>query len=81
MRTVTIEEAKDQLAKLVDEVAEGEEIIISIAGKPTVKVVPYNPPKKPRRLGGMEGMAVVARDLDIKSIARDEIIEMFEGSE
>ncbi len=80
MRTVTIQEAKDQLATIIDEAVEGKEIVISKDGKPAVKVIPINPPKKPRRLGAMKDLAVVARDLDIKSIDRDEIVEMFEGS-
>ena len=81
MLTVNIHEAKTQLSKLVEKVVAGEPIIIAKAGKPLVKVVPYDAPKKPRRLGFMKGHAVIAKDLDIKAFMRDEIITMFEGEE
>lgn len=54
---------------------------IAKAGKPLVKVIPYDAPKKPNRLGCMRGQAVVAKGLDIKAVARDEIIALFEGGE
>lgn len=81
MRTVNIHEAKTQLSKLVEKAVAGESFIIAKAGKPLVKVVPYDAPKKPNLLGCMRGHAIVAKDLDIKSIAHDEIIAMFEGEE
>ena len=81
MLKVDVHEAKTQLSKLIDKAAGGEAFIIAKAGKPLVKVVPYDAPKKPNLLGCMRGQAIVAKDLDIKSIAREEIIAMFEGSE
>lgn len=81
MRTVNIHEAKTHLSKLVEKAVAGESFIIAKAGKPLVKVVPYDAPEKPNLLGCMKGQAVVAKDLDIKSIGRDEIIAMFEGEE
>lgn len=39
-RTVNISEAKANLSKLADEVASGEEVIVSRAGKPVMKLVP-----------------------------------------
>ena len=81
MITVNIHEAKTQLSKLVEKVVAGEPIIIAKAGKPLVKVVPYDAPKKPRRLGFMKGQAVIAKDFNIKAFMRDEIIAMFEGEE
>lgn len=81
MLTVNIHEAKTQLSKLVEKAGAGESFIIAKAGKPLVKVIPYDAPKKPNLLGCMRGQAVVNKDLDIKSIARDEIIAMFEGAE
>ncbi len=81
MLQVNIHEAKTHLSKLVDRVVGGESFIIAKAGKPIAKVIPYDAPKKPNPLGCMRGLAVVDKDLDIKSIARDEIIALFEGSE
>jgi prevent-host-death family protein len=42
-RTVNISEAKANLSKLADEVASGEEVIVSRAGKPVMKIVPLTP--------------------------------------
>lgn len=38
-RTVNISDAKTNLSKLADEVASGEEVIVSRAGKPVMKLV------------------------------------------
>jgi prevent-host-death family protein len=57
--TVNMHEAKTHLSKLVERVEQGEEIVISRAGKPAAKLVPVETqkPKKlgPRKLGGWEG--------------------------
>ena len=81
MLKVNMHEAKTQLSKLVEKAVAGEPFIIAKAGKPLVKVIPYDSPKKPNRLGFMKGQAIVAKDVDIKAIARDEITAMFEGVE
>jgi prevent-host-death family protein len=81
MLTVNIHEAKTQLSKLVEKVVAGEPVIIAKAGKPLVKVVPYDAPEKPNLFGCMRGLAVIDKDLNIKAIAHDEIISMFEGEE
>lgn len=39
IRTVNISEAKANLSKLADEVASGDEVIVSKAGKPVMKLV------------------------------------------
>ena len=75
MVTVNIHEAKTQLSKLVDRAAKGEPFIIAKAGKPLVKVVPLDAPKKPQRLGFMKGEIAVPDDFD--TMGQDEIAEMF----
>ncbi len=54
---------------------------IARAGKPLVKVIPYDAPKKPSILGCMRGQGTFDPDLDFKAIARDEIMEMFYGKD
>ncbi len=81
MLQVNIHEAKTRLSKLLEKTAGGESFIIAKAGKPIARVVPYEEPKKRSRLGGMRGLGHVAPDLDIKSIAREEIMEMFYGKD
>ncbi len=46
MKTFNVHEAKTQFSKLLAQVHEGEEIIISKAGQPWAKLVPYTDNKK-----------------------------------
>lgn len=70
MKTVTVGEAKAQLAKLLDRVSAGEEIVIERAGKPVAKLVPCEAPPK-RVPGGWKGKVWMATDFD----AHDKEIE------
>ena len=64
MPTVTIREARTQLSKLLDAVAEGEEVIISKAGKPAAKLEPFEAPLPLRKPGSMRGKIRMADDFD-----------------
>ena len=87
MRSVEIDEAKADLARLVGQAARGEGFIIAEAGRPLVKVVrveamdaPVAPTETPeqtakRRIGFMDGEGTIPDD--IKAWRRDEIMEMF----
>jgi prevent-host-death family protein len=59
-----LHEAKTHLSRLVDRAASGEEIILSRAGKPLAKLVPFQPLAKPRLPGGWEGKVSVSEDFD-----------------
>jgi len=56
--------AKSQLSRLIERAVAGEEVIISKAGKPVVRLVPYAQKKPPRRLGLLKGKIRIARDFD-----------------
>jgi prevent-host-death family protein len=75
MRTVNIHEAKTHLSRLVDAAAKGEPFIIAKAGKPLVKVVPFDAPTAPRRLGFMAGEFTVPDDFD--TMDQEEIEKLF----
>jgi len=81
MRTVNIREAKTHLSRLVDHAANGESFIIAKAGKPLVKVIPFDVATKgrPRRLGMLEGQIKVPDDFD--TMFEKEIEEMFYSKE
>ena len=64
MNTVTIDEAKSQLSRLVDRAARGEAFVIAKAGKPLVKVSAVNAPAESSRLGFLEGEIEVPDDFD-----------------
>lgn len=81
MLQVNIHEAKTQLSKLLKKAADGETFIIAKAGRPIAKVIPYDEPKKRSRLGSMRNIGYIGKDVDIKAIGRDEIMEMFYGED
>jgi prevent-host-death family protein len=64
MNKVNIHEAKTQLSKLVDRAANGETFVIAKAGKPLVKVSAIDAPKRPRRIGFLNGEIQVPDDFD-----------------
>lgn len=64
MKIFNIHEAKSQLSKLIALALAGEEIVIAKAGKPLVKLIPYQEDKQPRTPGGWEGKVVMSNDFD-----------------
>lgn len=62
MRTVNIHAAKTHLSSLLEEVQKGEEIVIAKAGKPVAKLVPFEAPKRKRKLGVLRGKIWAAPD-------------------
>ncbi len=77
MSYVNIHEAKTHLSKLLTRVAAGEEIIISKAGKPVARLVPWNQNAKQRTPGLDSGLLVVPDDFD--SPLPREILDAFES--
>ncbi|MGL4880516.1 MAG: type II toxin-antitoxin system Phd/YefM family antitoxin [Waterburya sp.] len=77
MQISNIHEAKSQLSKLIESALAGEEIIIAKAGKPLVKLVPYQEKIEPRLPGGWEGKVIMSDDFDDELPAN--ILEGFLG--
>ncbi|WER48365.1 type II toxin-antitoxin system Phd/YefM family antitoxin [Cupriavidus sp. WKF15] len=77
MQTVNIHEAKTHLSRLIEEVAAGDEVVIAKAGKPMARIVPFDKPKGPRRLGGLKGKIRMADDFDAP--LPDDLLAAFEG--
>jgi prevent-host-death family protein len=78
MKSVNIHAAKTHLSRLVEEVREsGEELVISKAGRPVAKLVPYISAKQPRRPGFLKGKVRIAADFDAP--LPDELLDAFEG--
>jgi prevent-host-death family protein len=59
-----IHEAKTHLSKLLEGVAEGEDIIIAKAGVPIARLVPLVLPPDARTLGTEKGRLVIGDDFD-----------------
>ena len=76
MLQVSINEAKMQLSQLVEKASQGESFIISKAGKPMAKVIPFAPISiKAKRIGFLSGQIKVPEDFD--RMGQEDIAEMF----
>ncbi len=64
MKTVNLHAAKTHLSRLVDDAANGEEIVIARAGKPMVRLVPVARQRKRPGFGAGKGKAWISDDFD-----------------
>jgi prevent-host-death family protein len=78
MTITNIHEAKTHLSRLIEQALAGEEVIISKAGKPLVKLIPYEQNNQPRRPGSWRGQVTIAADFDELSA---EFLQAFQGDE
>ena len=77
MDTVNIHAAKTNLSRLLEAVANGEEVVIARAGTPIARLVPFQAPAPRRQLGTLAGTFVVPDDFD--DPLPDDILDAFEG--
>jgi prevent-host-death family protein len=77
MSTVNIHAAKTNLSRLIEEVVEGEEVVIAKAGRPVARLVPIGKAPGKRTLGILKGKLRVPHDFDAPLPA--EVIAAFEG--
>ncbi len=59
-----ISEAKSSLSMLIQKVALGEDVIISKAGKPVAKIIPFHEDIRPRKGGQWKGRVTISPDFD-----------------
>ena len=76
--TVNIYEAKTHLSKLLDRVAQGEEIVIARAGRPVARLVPVSRRTEPRKPGAWRGKILIAPDFDEFP---EDLLQAFEGED
>jgi antitoxin (DNA-binding transcriptional repressor) of toxin-antitoxin stability system len=60
MHTVTVDEAKDRLPELIDEVLRGGQVVILKGRDPAIQLVPLTRPG----FGSLKGQIVMADDFD-----------------
>jgi prevent-host-death family protein len=75
VRMMNLHEAKAQLSSLVEDAANGKEIVIGKYGKPMAKLVPFMRPK--RTPGKHKGMLWTSKDFDAPM---PDVEELFENS-
>jgi prevent-host-death family protein len=76
MGILNIHAAKTHLSRLLEEVGEGEEIVIAKAGRPIARLVPIEKPTK-RKLGLLKGRLTIPASFD--DPLPDDVIASFEG--
>lgn len=54
-KVINVQEAKTHLSRYLEQVADGEDLLIGKSGKPMAMLVPYKAPAKPRKLGALAG--------------------------
>ncbi len=66
METIAVHDGETHFLRLVERAAAGEAFIISKAGKPMVKVIPFDSPTSGhiKRLGFLTGQILVPDDFD-----------------
>jgi prevent-host-death family protein len=74
--TVDLDEAKADLATLIERVRLGEEIVIVEAGEPVARLVPEKA-RKPRQPGSAKGQFWMSDDFDAP--LPDDLLDLFEG--
>jgi antitoxin (DNA-binding transcriptional repressor) of toxin-antitoxin stability system len=61
---VNIHQAKTHLSRLVEDVANGNEVLIAKGGRAMARLVPLGRDDSPRRLGLLKGKLRIADDFD-----------------
>jgi len=61
---VNIHEAKTHLSRLIEDVANGNEVLIAKGGRAMARLVPLGRDDSPRRLGLLKGKLRLADDFD-----------------
>jgi prevent-host-death family protein len=75
-KTVNVHEAKTHLSKLLEQVRQGEEVIIAKAGRPVARLIAVRQKPGRRKPGGAKGTLSYADDFDAP--LPDEVLESFE---
>ena len=73
---VNIHEAKTNLSKLLARVVNGEEVIITRAGKPVAKLVSIAKKPKKRLPGSAKGKVIIGKNFD--ALLPDDVLKAFE---
>lgn len=64
MQQVNLKEASSRLPGLIDAAMRGEVVLITTDDQQSVRLVPVQPAKQPRRPGSAKGMIHMADDFD-----------------
>ena len=64
MRNIDVNEAKQRLSELIEQVIAGDKIIITKRGQPIVKLVAITKHRRKRLFGSARGLIKISNDFD-----------------
>ena len=76
-RIVSVREAKSHLSRLLDQVSQGEEIVIARSGKPVARLIPPEGAAENRSPGSAAGQITLSDDFDAP--LPEDILRSLEG--
>ncbi len=75
---INIHDAKRHFSKIINQVLQGDDIVIARDGKPLVRLIPYPEDANVRRGGQLKGLIEISDDFDAPLPL--EILKQFYGS-
>ena len=70
-------QAKANLSRLIERALSGEEVVLAKAGKPLVRLVPFEEAAAPLKTGLLSGKVHIAKDFDAVSPEIDEMFSQY----
>ena len=64
MQQINIHEAKTHLSRLLENVIEGDEVVIAKHGKPVARLIPFKTKVVKRKPGSLKGQIKISDDFD-----------------
>lgn len=64
MQQINIHEAKTHLSRLLENVIEGDEVVIAKHGKPVARLIPFKTKAVTRKPGSLKGQIKISDDFD-----------------
>ena len=64
MERYSLQEAQDQLPRLINEARQGKTVLILDENKQAVQLIPVSTTQKPRKAGSARGLVKLAADFD-----------------
>lgn len=76
---INIHEAKTHFSKLINQVLNGDEVIIAKGGKPVIRLVAYTQKEEIRQGGQLRDLLTISEDFN--DPLPDDILKLFYGNE
>ena len=64
LQQINIHEAKTHLSRLLENVIEGDEVVIAKHGKPVARLIPFKTKVTPRKAGSLKGQIKMSDNFD-----------------